>query len=206
VIFARAGDYHSPIRYLVERMHDGRTMGSDMVTFPQEGRIMSKGLILWSQDEPDLIAHTSEVEMPEVHGPGAPGHRADRRVFPGAAGLIVGGIDTWSDDEPIHAPIQHVWTRYEHSYAQPVNQAILSWATDDYLIGTSMLPHADYHEGQAHKRISTGVISHTVNFLARFEADQSLLMANESIWSGRGRTHDRCTVWTEDGRLVATYT
>ena len=31
-------------------------------------------------------------------------------------------------------------------------------------------------------------------------------LANESIWAGRGRTHGRCTVWTADGRLVATYT
>jgi acyl-CoA thioesterase II len=205
-IFARAGDYHAPIRYEVERMHDGRTIGSDTVTFSQGGQIMSRGLILWSHDEPDLIHHTSEVEMPAVPGPEDPSHRADRRVFPGATGRIVGGIDTWSDDEPIRPPIQHVWTRYPQSYAPPVNQAILSWATDGYLIGTSMLPHAGYHEGQAHKRISTGVISHTVNFLERFEADQWLLMANESIWSGRGRAHGRCTVWTEDGRLVATYT
>ena len=32
-IFARAGDYTQPIEYDVERMHDGRTLGSDTVTF-----------------------------------------------------------------------------------------------------------------------------------------------------------------------------
>jgi acyl-CoA thioesterase II len=87
-----------------------------------------------------------------------------------------------------------------------VNQAILSWATDGYLIGTAMLPHEGYNEGHAHKTISTGVVSHTLNFHDRFDASEWLLLANESVWAGRGRTHGRCNIWTQDGRLVATYT
>ena len=87
-----------------------------------------------------------------------------------------------------------------------VNQAILSWATDGWLIGTAMLPHAEVYQHQAHRTISTGVVSHTLNFHERFEADEWLLLANESIWAGRGRTHGRCNIWTHDGRLVATYT
>ncbi len=206
-IFARAGDYSAPIEYQVERMHDGRTLGSDTVTFAQHGKVMSRGLILWSQDEPDLIRHTANAAMPQVGPPDDPGNRPDWRVFPGAVGLIAGGIDTWSDDEPLRDPVQNVWTRAEVSSRDPVvHQAILSWATDGYLIGTAMLPHAGYNEGHAHKTISTGVVSHTVNFHERFDASEWLLLANESIWAGRGRTHGRCNVWTEDGRLVATYT
>jgi acyl-CoA thioesterase II len=204
-IFARAGDYNLPIQYEVDRMHDGRTMGSDAVNFSQGGRTMSRGLILWSTDEPDLIRHTSQIEMPNVEGPGGP-HRKDNRVFPGATGLVVGGVETASDDQPEVAPLLNLWTRFSGSYQQVVAQAILSWATDGYLIGTSMLPHKKYNEGQAHRTISTGVLSHTINFHERFEADQWLLFAHESVWAGRGRTHGRCTIWTEDGRLVATYT
>jgi acyl-CoA thioesterase len=204
-IFARPGDYGQPITYEVERMHDGRTAGSDTVTFAQNGKIMSRAMILWTHDEPDLIRHTECVTMPSTGGPDAAGYRPDGRVFPGAEGRIAGGINTWSDDEPLHPPVQNVWTRYRQNFAVPVNQAILAWATDGFLIGTAMLPHEGYNEGQAHKRISTGVISHTVNFHDRFRADEWLLLANESIWAGRGRSHGRCNVWTEDGRLVATY-
>jgi acyl-CoA thioesterase len=205
-IFARAGDYNDPITYEVERMHDGRTLGSDTVTFSQRDRIMSRVMILWNRDEPDLISHTFGLSMPQVPGPQDPSLRPDRRVFPGAEGLIVGGIDTWSDDEPLRPALQDVWTRYVENFAMPVNQAILSWATDGWLIGTSMLPHPGRNEGQAHKTISTGVISHTVNFHDRFRADEWLLVANESNWAGRGRTHGRLNVWTRDGRLVATCT
>lgn len=205
-IFARAGDYTQPIRYEVERMHDGRTIGSDTVTFSQGGRIMSRGMILWSRDEPDLIRHTALVEMPPVARPEDPASRPDGRVFPGATGLIVDGINTWSDDEPLRPPLQNIWTRFDENFPIVANQAILSWATDGYLIGTSMLPHDGYNEGHAHKTISTGVIAHTLSFHERFRADQWLLMACESIWAGRGRTHGRCAIWTEDGHLVATYT
>jgi acyl-CoA thioesterase II len=205
-IFARAGDYTQPIRYLVERMHDGRTLGSDTVTFSQSGKIMSRGLILWSTDEPDLIRHTAEVAMPDVPGPDDPGGRPDMRVFPGAEARVVGGINTYSDEEPIRPPVQNVWVRYGDNFGPVVNQAVLSWATDGFLIGTATLPHAGVHEGLAHRTISTGVVSHTLNFHDRFRVDRWMLLANESIWAGRGRTHGRCTIWTEDGQLVATYT
>ena len=77
-IFARAGDYGAPIEYEVERMHDGRTLGSDTITFSQNGRIMSRALVLWSKDEPDLIRHTANVAMPRVAGPDDAGQPARR--------------------------------------------------------------------------------------------------------------------------------
>jgi len=207
VVFARAGDYATPIEYEVDAMHRGRTLGSDTVTFSQQGKVMSRGLILWSRAEPDLIRHTANVSMPGAAPPDDPTGRPDGRVFPGAAGLIVDGINTWSDDEPVREPVQNVWTRFDLASEDPVvHQAVLSWATDGYLIGTAMLPHAAFHEGQAHRTISTGVVSHTVNFHEPFDVSSWLLLAHESIWAGRGRTHGRCNVWTRDGQLVATYT
>lgn len=206
-IFARAGDYAEPIDYEVERMHDGRTVGSDTVTFSQRDRVMSRALILWTTDEPDLISHTEHVAMPQVAAPYDPANRRDDRVFPGADGFVVDGLHTSRRDEALHPPIQHVWTRYADADGPvPRHQAILAWGTDGFLIGTSMLPHKGYNEGLAHKTISTGVISHTVNFHERFDAAEWLLMSNESIWAGRGRAHGRANVWSTDGRLVATYT
>jgi acyl-CoA thioesterase II len=204
-IFARAGDYSQPIRYAVDRMHDGRALGSDTVTFSQGGKIMSRGLILWSKDEPDLIRHTARVEMPDVPGPEHPVYHPDNRVIPGATARVVDGVNTY-EAEPLRPPLQNIWTRYDRDYFPVANQAILAWGTDGYLIGTAMLPHEGYSESHAHRTISTGVLAHTVNFHERFRADEWLLLANESIWAGRGRTHGRCNVWTEDGRLVATYT
>jgi acyl-CoA thioesterase II len=205
-IFARAGDYALPIQYRVERMHDGRTLGSDTVTYSQNEKIMSRGLILWSADETDLIRHTESVAMPDVPSPDEVPDYPRGLVFPGAEARIVDEIDVWSADQPVGPAVQNIWTRFTNNYSPVVNQAILSWATDGWLIGTAMLPHAEVYQDQAHRTISTGVVSHTLNFHEPFDADEWLLLANESIWAGRGRTHGRCNVWTQGGRLVATYT
>jgi len=199
-IFARAGDYRAPIVYEVERMHDGRTMGSDSVSFSQGGRVMARGLILWSNDEPDLIRHTLGVEMPDAPRPVTVPPESGL-VFPGATALVVEGtaIDA-------HEARVNLWTRFGETFHPVANQAILSWATDGYLIGAALAPHAEYSEADAHRTISTGVLSHTVNFHDRFEANDWLLLAHEGIWAGRGRSYGRCNVWAEDGRLVATYT
>ena len=102
--------------------------------------------------------------------------------------------------------MQNIWTRFEFASDDPVvHQAVLSWATDGYLIGTAMLPHAGYNEAHAHRTISTGVVSHTVNFHER--STRRVASARERKRVGRrGRSHGRCNVWTQDGRLVATFT
>jgi acyl-CoA thioesterase II len=205
-IFARAADFATALEYDVDSMHAGRTFRSDTVTCVQRERVMSRGLLLLSSDEPDLIRHAS-VEMPDVAGPEDPAGRPDFRVFPDAEGRIVDGVNTWSDDEPLRPPIQYVWTRYPRAFESTlVNQAILSWATDGYLIGTAMLPHPGVNEGHAHREISTGVVSHTINFHDRFDVSQWLLLANQSVWAGRGRSYGLCNIFTRDGKLVATYT
>jgi acyl-CoA thioesterase len=205
-IFARAGDYTEPIVYEVDRMHDGRTLGSDTVTLAQGGKVMSRAMLLWSKDEPDLLRHTAHIAMPDVAGPDDPAGRQESLVFPGAECQIVGGVNVWDPGQPAQAAELDVWTRFDADLAIVAAQAVLSWATDGWLIGASMLPYADVDQSQAHRTISTGVIAHTLNFHDRFRSDEWLLLANESIWAGRGRTHGRCNIWTSEGKLVATYT
>lgn len=205
-IFARPGTYAEPMIYEVDSIHSGRSFASDTVTAWQERRLVSRGLLLLNIDEPDLIRHKT-VEMPDVPGPEDPAGRADPRVFPGAEGIICHGVNTASEEQPTGPPELFVWTRFSETFDSPVvNQAILSWATDGFMIGTSMLPHAGVSEGMAHRMFSTGPVSHTVNFHERFSASEWLLMAGESIWAGRGRAFGRCNIFAQDGRLVATYT
>jgi acyl-CoA thioesterase-2 len=61
-------------------------------------------------------------------------------------------------------------------------------------------------ESNAHRSISSGEIAHTLNFDERFDVTDWQLLAHESVYAGRGRTHGRATIYTRDGRLVATYT
>jgi acyl-CoA thioesterase len=200
-IFARAGTYTAPIELEVESMQSGRTWASDTVTAWQGGRLLCRALVLMSIDDPDLIRH--ELAMPAVPGP-EDATVATGTVYPGAEMRTVSDPGT---PGPGRVPAMYFWTRFPTSFESPaVNQAILSWATDGFLIGLAIEPHHDVLRiSDAHRTVSTGVIGHTINFHERFDVGQWLLLAHEGTYAGRGRIHGRGLVFTEDGRLVATF-
>ena len=85
------------------------------------------------------------------------------------------------------------------------HQAILAWATDGFLIGTALRPHAGLGQSQAHKALSTGVVGHTLTFHEPFDLREWLLLAHESTHAGAGRSHGRAQVFTRAGRFVASF-
>jgi acyl-CoA thioesterase II len=204
-IFARSGTLRQPLEIVVDPMHDGRTLGSDTVTIWQGDRLCARGLLLLHVDEPDIIRH--QPEMPDVAGP-------DDSVDTGQGGLcspgtelrVVDGVNTWDPEAPLGPAELFVWIRLPGGPGEYVlNQAGLAYATDGFLIGTAMRPHEGIGQNMAHRGISTGVVSHTLTFHERFDAGTWLLMAHDSPYAGRGRSYGRCHVFTEDGRLVASF-
>jgi acyl-CoA thioesterase II len=203
VVFSRAATHAEPLLFEVDTMQDGRTFASDTVTCVQRGIVTARGLVLLSVQEPDLFRHAS-LTMPAVPPPEDRAARPDGRLFPGA---VMCGEPAPAMDDRRPDPVQYVWTRYPPgSLSAAAGKAVLACATDGFLIGTAMLPHDGYDESLAHRSVSTGVVSHTISFHEPFESDEWLLLANESVWAGRGRVHGRCDVFTRDGTLVANCT
>lgn len=200
-IFCRAGSYGSPIDLVVDPMQAGRTWASDTISAMQNGKLLSRALVLSSIDDPDLIRHGPP--MPDAGKPGdaEPGGGL---VFPGAEARSVTPPPTTANDSP---PVAMFWHRYESRVDSPAsNWAILSWATAGQLIGLAFQTHAgEVDISQAHRTLSTGVIGHAVSFHERIDVSEWLLVCNEATYAGRGRVHGRGTVYTEDGLLVATF-
>jgi acyl-CoA thioesterase len=202
-IFARAGTYSGgPMELRLESMHSGRAWGSDTITATQGDRLLSRGLVLLNAIEPDLIRHGPE--MPEVARPDELATDAHALVYPGA--------ETRTVDDPKATtaegvPALYFWVRTPESYdSNAVNQAILSWCQPGAIIGLAMRPHADVvNIGEAHRSVSTGVIAHTAHFHERFDMGEWLLVAQEATYAGRGRVNGRGAIFTEDGRLVSTF-
>ncbi|HEY4634403.1 MAG TPA: hypothetical protein VIH00_10835, partial [Candidatus Limnocylindrales bacterium] len=97
-------------------------------------------------------------------------------------------------------------TRFAGAPSDPLTgQALLAFATDMFLIGTAMRPHAGVGQAQAHKTLSTGVLSHTITFHERVDASSWMLLAHHSTHAGHGRSYGRADVFREDGTLVASY-
>lgn len=197
-IFARGGSADAPLTIDVEPMHAGRAFASVTVTLRQGDRLCARSLVLLDADEPDLIRHGPA--MPAADAPGAV-----TNPEPWWDVAVVGGVDI-SDPDDVGPAELLVWTRFPDAPEDRTSsQALLAYATDGFLIGTAMRPHAGFGQALAHVTISTTVLSHTLTFHEPFSAAEWLLMVQESPYAGRGRAYGRAHVYAGDGRLVASF-
>ena len=200
-IFARGGDMRSPVDIDVDTMHTGRSFGSATVTVRQGDRLCARSLVLLHAPEPDAIRHGAA--LPDVEPPDDANARSFE--FEEWRISIAGGVDV-SDPDDVGPPELPVWTRFEGAPDDVLtNQELLAYATDGFLIGTAMRPHPGVSQAMAHVSLSTGVVSHTLTFHEPFSAGQWMLLAHEAPYAGRGRTYGRAHVFSEDGRLVASF-
>ncbi len=198
-VFARPGAYSQPIELEVESMQSGRTWASDTVTATQNGKLLSRAIVLANVVDGDLMRHGPG--MPDVAEPGGLGSSTGQ-VFPGAELRRVPGELSIGD-----VPVARAWHRYTPGVvSQAANQAILSWATCGTLIGLAMRGHRDTVDiADAHRTLSTGVIAHTMHFLERLDVSSWLLIEERATKAALGRVYGEGSVFTEDGVLVATF-
>ena len=107
----------------------------------------------------------------------------------------------WINEGPA-APLSHSWFRAVAPLPDDprIHRAILAYASDMQLLGTSILPHGlSWSRGE----VVSASLDHTVWFHDDFHADEWLLYATDSPWSGRGRGFNRGRIFTQDGRLIA---
>jgi acyl-CoA thioesterase-2 len=161
--------------------------------------------VLLDAKDADVIRHAAPappVDSPERAADAGP----NPLVFPGAELRIVGNVDTWSADAPVGPAELFAWLRFRGAPEEPAaNQAILAWATDGFLIGAALRPHAGFGQEQAHRTLSTGVVGHTLTFHAPLSTRDWLLLAHESPHAGAGRAYGRAHVFTQGGALVASF-
>jgi acyl-CoA thioesterase II len=202
IVFMRAGSTAAPLDIAVERLHAGRAMATSAVTFSQGERLVARATVLMTADEPDLIRHADRpvaLSKPDevASNPDSQDSGWDVR--------IVDNVDLMDPDAVGPADLD-VWTRFVGVPTDPaLGQALLSYATDGFLIATAMRPHEGVGQAQSHKTLSTGVLGHTITFHEPFSAADWLLIAHHSPYAGRGRAYGSANVFREDGELVASF-
>lgn len=212
--FLRAGDINAPIVFDVDRSRDGHSFSVRRVTAIQHGKPILVFAASFQITEPGVEhqSHMPEVPQPEdIPLQEPPSATQMEKLSPKMQRWLtrMGPFEmrpVYSRDE-LHPtkrpPYQQVWFRLTQKIGDDVNmhRAMLAYASDFYLLGTTTFPHAiSYYQ----PNVQMASLDHALWFHRPFRIDEWLLYVLDSptAQSARGLAHG--SIYTRDGVLVAT--
>jgi acyl-CoA thioesterase-2 len=199
--FPKAASFDDPIDVLVEPLRRGRTLSTLAIRAEQNGVLVSPGLVLMDSGAGDTIQNV--VAMPDVPGPDE-SESYDMRVTGRELRIVDGAYSP--DPNRVGPPVIYAWVRFrDNPQEHYLRSALVAQATTHWTIGAALRPHAGFGEADAHVTLSTGIISVAIAFHDDAAIDEWLLYDNPAIWSGRGLAQGDGKVFTQSGRLVASY-
>ncbi|MDM0044763.1 acyl-CoA thioesterase II [Variovorax dokdonensis] len=204
---------HAPIDYTVHRARDGRSFTTRHVIAKQEGReIFEMAASFQTRDEgidhqdampdaPDPLSQPSELERRIALGDRVPEQFRFR-------GLISPGLDVRVVNAPDlvkptpSAPRSMIWMRAIAPLPDDplVHRALLAYASDNGLLRAAMNPHALTFFSN---NLRVASLDHAMWFHRDFRMDEWLLYVIDSPSAGGARGLCRGSIFTRDGRLVA---
>lgn len=212
--FLRPGDPKVPIIYSVDRPRDGRSFATRRVVATQHGEAIFTMSASFHVHEEGL-----------THGDRMPDGVPDPDDLPGEQELKTLIVDElpepirryWERERPIEmrpvsferykarssAPArQMIWIRANGALPEDpaLHQCVLAYASDFTLLDTALIAHGKYiHDAD----MMLASLDHTMWIHGDFKADEWLLYAQDSPWSGGARGFCRGSIYTRDGRLIA---
>ncbi|WP_199747971.1 acyl-CoA thioesterase [Actinomadura sp. WAC 06369] len=194
-LFPRAGRSDEPVRYEVERHHEGGTFATVAVTARQEPGVIATA---------SVSLHAGEDGADRQSVPGVP-------AVPGAEHEVKLGLLPWEtrstadlDAAAAGPPEYELWMRTPAVGAE-LAPALAAYATDLTLIGTALRPLDGVSQSDAGTAFTSAVTSHSVWFHRPFRTDDWLLLRQHSPVLAHGRCFGRGDLLAADGSLVASY-
>jgi len=224
--FLRGGREGAAIAYRIERDFDGRSFANRRVVASQQAEDGSLTPILnltASFQLPEDGLEHCDSPMPDVPRPddlrpdielrreiaqswGDKLSATQRRLMLRPRAIEMRTIDRlhWMSSEP-RAPRAHSWFRVAApitgAHDSPaLHRAIITYASDYTLLGTSALPHG---LSWMRNELVGASLDHAIWFHRDARADEWLLYATDAPWSGGGRGFNRGRIFNLAGELVA---
>lgn len=211
--FIRPGDPSVPIIYEVDRARDGRSFTTRRVVAIQHGKQIFNLAASFHVKE-DGFSH--QTPMPEVPDPGSlPTERELREQVKGTLPeevaihfarprpIEIRPVEPQDYLDPKQLPaVQNVWFRAVSNVEGPIaiQQCVLSYASDMTLLDTSVRPHGvNWIQG----KVQMASLDHALWFHNEFKMDDWLLYHQDSPSASGARGFNRGSIFTRDGRLVA---
>ncbi len=224
--FLRGGREGAGIEYRIERDFDGRSFANRRVVASQENEDGTSSPILnltaSFQLPEDGLEHL-DSPMPDVAPPdnlrpdieirreiaaewGEQLSEDQRNLMLRPRPIEMRTIDRlhWMSSEP-REPRAHSWFRVVApiagaDYTPALHRAIITYASDYTLLGTSALPHG---MSWMRNELVGASLDHALWFHRDARADEWLLYATDAPWSGGGRGFNRGRIFNLAGELVA---
>ncbi len=201
-VFVRTVDAERDLEFEVDVLHEGRTFASAVVTVGQGGRRCASVTLLADVEQEDVIAHHHPI--PDVGVP-ADAVRCEMPMVGRELRLV--GITDPNDPEETGPPVIDAWLHYDPVPGRPdLAKALLAHFTGHLSVSTTMRAHRGIGTAMAHDTVSTGVMGISITFHAPVAWDGWLLYHHESTQVGRGMSYVRGQIFTEQGRLIASFT
>ncbi|MGD8150378.1 acyl-CoA thioesterase [Ornithinimicrobium sp. Y1694] len=208
--FLRPGDANRPLRFLVERMRDGRSFSARRVHAIQDSRILMS-IIMSFQEDADGLDH--QLGMPDVPAP--EGLRPDREILAKIPHPVAQDTARRRPVELRHVePLllgpaepgpseQSVWLRIDRELPDDdlLHSAILAYASDYVLLEPILRRHGI---GWGDPRLRPASLDHSMWFHRPARVDEWVLYTQSSPSAQSGRGLGIGHMYAADGTLLAT--
>jgi acyl-CoA thioesterase II len=211
--FILPGDLAAPIVYFVDRLRDGRSFATRQVTAIQHGEAIFNMSASFQRREHGL---EHQAAMPDVPPPESLASELElirgmadrlpeslRRVLTQDRPIDFRSVESVDPFLPEPRPAtRHIWLRAVGDMPAELlaHQAVLAYASDYGLLGTALLPHGRSFR-QPDMQVAT--LDHAIWYHRPVRVDDWLLYVLDSPAAAAARGFTRGTVFTRDGRLVA---
>ena len=220
--FLRPGDPSVPILYEVDAIRDGSSFTTRRVVASQRGKAIFNTELSFQIMEPGL---SHQADMPNCVGPegleddsvrwaalalsmAQRDKERSKATRPSLRPILMRSVNPIDYQHPKpRAAEQLIWIKASDSLTDMgigedpgLHRAILAYASDFNLMGTSMLPHAISF---MNPNLQPASLDHCIWFHDEFKADEWLLYAMDSPRASHSRGLNRGSFFSRDGRLVA---
>jgi acyl-CoA thioesterase II len=211
--FLRRGDFNSPIVYEVDRALDGKHFSSRRVVAIQHGRQIFNMSASFQLPETGL---DHQIPMPDVPLPESlpdveSHYRGIADQLPAAVRRILEQKRPFEfrpvqPPDPLRqaksAPLKHIWFRAVDGLPddEALHRCLLAYVSDFHLLDTALKPHGI---SMISPQLTIASIDHAMWFHRSVRVDDWLLYSIDSPSASGARGFTRGSVFSRDGRLVA---
>jgi acyl-CoA thioesterase len=194
-LFARPGDTREPVRYTVERLHEGGSFATVTVTARQPHGVVATAAV--SLHTPEEGPERQTVDP--APAPPGPERRVELHPIPWETRSAV-DLDTPKAEAPEYA----FWMRTP-AVDIALAPALTVYASDLTPIGTALRPVEGVTQQDAGTAFTSAVTAHSIWFHRTYRTDGWLFVRQHSPLVAHGRCFGRGDVLAEDGQLVASF-